>query len=198
MRRFPDHRIVLVSTCLLLQSAVVLAQQPGLAPGEKIRIGDLKPRVVDLIYRVTDLSGNPVDIGGRVEDMEIRETPTEVTIELNADVLFDFDKADVLPKAEETLQKAANFIRERAKGAVRIEGHTDAKGDDAYNMRLSLRRADSVRNWLAGKAGLGSMQFSTLGLGETAPVAPNTKADGSDDPEGRQKNRRVSIVISKG
>src|SRR5687768_14937325 len=105
MRRFPDHRIVLVSTCLLLQSAVGLAQVPGLAPGEKIRIADLKPRVIDIVYRVTDLSGKPVDIGGRVEDMEIRETPTEVTIELNADVLFDFDKADVLPKAQETLQK---------------------------------------------------------------------------------------------
>jgi outer membrane protein OmpA-like peptidoglycan-associated protein len=198
MRRFPDYRILLVSTCLLLQSAVVPAQVPGLAPGEKIRIGDLKPRVLDLIYRVTDLSGKPVDIGGRVEDMEIRETQTEVTIELNADVLFDFDKADVLPKAEETLQKAADFIKERAKGAVRIEGHTDAKGDDAYNMRLSLRRADSVRNWLAGKAGLNNMQFSTRGLGETAPIASNTKPDGSDDPEGRQKNRRVSIVIQKG
>jgi outer membrane protein OmpA-like peptidoglycan-associated protein len=198
MRRFPDHRIVLVSTFVLLKATVALTQAPGLAPGEKIRIVDLKPRVLELIYKVTDLSGKPVDIGGRVEDMEIRETPTEVTIELNADVLFDFDKADVLPKAQETLQKAADFIRERAKGAVRIEGHTDAKGDDNYNMRLSLRRADSVRNWLAGKAGLSSMQFSTRGLGETAPVAPNTKPDGSDDPEGRQKNRRVSIVIQKG
>jgi outer membrane protein OmpA-like peptidoglycan-associated protein len=189
MFRFPDRRALTVSALLI--SAVAFAQERG-------RIAALEYKVTGLQYRVTDLSGKPVQIGGKVEDLAIKETPTEVTIELNADVLFDFDKADVLPKAEDTLQKAADFIRERAKGAVRIEGHTDAKGDDAYNMRLSLRRADSVRNWLAGRAGLNTIQFATQGLGETKPVAPNTKPDGSDDPEGRQKNRRVSIVMRKG
>src|SRR5687768_6063121 len=124
MLRFPDHRAILVSTLVLLHSTVAFAQEQGRVAEQQGRVLALKPRVVDLVYRVTDLSGNPVDIGGKVEEMEIRETPTEVTIELNADVLFDFDKADVLPKAEETLTTAANFIRERAKGAVRIEGHT--------------------------------------------------------------------------
>ena len=188
MFRFLKRIALTVAT--LVVSAVAVAQEKG-------KVTSLQIKVTPLQYRVTDLSGKPVDIGGRVEDLAVKETPTEVTIELNADVLFDFDKADVLPKAEETLTKAADFIRQRAKGAVRVEGHTDAKGDDAYNMRLSQRRADSVRNWLAGKAGLSSIQFSTRGLGETQPVAPNTKPDGSDDPEGRQKNRRVSIVMQK-
>jgi outer membrane protein OmpA-like peptidoglycan-associated protein len=64
-------------------------------------------------------------------------------------------------------------------------------------MRLSERRANSVATWLRTKGGLGNFAFSTKGFGETQPAAPNQKPDGSDDPEGRQKNRRVAIVITK-
>src|SRR5205085_917557 len=133
-------------------------------------------------------------------DLEVKETPTEIRIELAADVLFDFDKAEILPKAEQALTQAAQLIAERGSGAttVRIEGHTDAKGDDAYNQRLSEQRARSVQAWLAKQGGLGEFEFSASGKGETEPVAPNAKEDGSDDPEGRQKNRRVSIVVKKG
>jgi outer membrane protein OmpA-like peptidoglycan-associated protein len=146
--------------------------------------------IVDLVYRIES-------IGGVVQDIEIKETPTEVRIDMAADVLFDFDKADLLPKADETLKKAADFIRDRAKGgAVRIEGHTDAKGNDAYNQKLSERRAASVKNWFVAH-GLSNMKFSTEGFGAKKPVAPNTKPDGSDDPDGRQKNRRVELVIRK-
>ncbi|HEX3579150.1 MAG TPA: OmpA family protein [Thermoanaerobaculia bacterium] len=146
--------------------------------------------VVDLVYRIEH-------IAGAVEDIEVKETPTEVRVDMAADVLFDFDKADLLPKADETLKKAADFVREHAKdGAVRIEGHTDAKGNDAYNQKLSERRAASVKSWFVGH-GLANMKFSTEGFGAKKPVAPNTKPDGSDDPEGRQKNRRVELVIRK-
>jgi outer membrane protein OmpA-like peptidoglycan-associated protein len=146
--------------------------------------------IVDLVFRVES-------IAGAVEDLEIKETPTEVRVDMAADVLFDFDKADLLPKADETLKKAADFIRDRAKGgAVRIEGHTDAKGNDAYNQKLSERRAASVKSWFVAH-GLSNMKFSTEGFGAKKPVAPNTKPDGSDDPDGRQKNRRVELVIRK-
>ncbi|MBV9184070.1 MAG: OmpA family protein [Acidobacteria bacterium] len=146
--------------------------------------------IVDLVYRVES-------IAGAVQDIEVKETATEVRVDMAADVLFDFDKADLLPKAGETLQKAADFIRDRAKGgAVRIEGHTDAKGNDTYNQKLSERRAASVKNWFLAH-GLNNMKFSTEGFGAKKPVAPNTKPDGSDDPEGRQKNRRVELVIRK-
>jgi outer membrane protein OmpA-like peptidoglycan-associated protein len=147
-------------------------------------------KIVDIIFRVES-------IGGVVQDIEIKETPTEVRVDMAADVLFDFDKSDLLPKADATLQKAADFIREKAKGgAVRIEGHTDAKGNDAYNQKLSERRAASVKNWFIAH-GLSTMKFSIEGFGAKKPVAPNTKPDGSDDPDGRQKNRRVELVIRK-
>ena len=169
---------------LLLASSGAGAQEleRDVPPGAKLK-------VVDIVYKV-------VSFGGQVVDLQVKETATEVRIELAADVLFEFDKATLLPKAEGTLKKAAGFVRERAAGAVRIEGHTDAKGDDAYNQRLSERRAESVRQWFA-RNGLSDLSFSSKGFGETRPIAPNAKPDGGDDPEGRQKNRRVEIVIGK-
>src|SRR5712691_10363373 len=167
-----------------------------LAGQESGKMGELQFKTTDLEFRVTDFAGNPVEIGGNVQDLQVKEIGNEVRIDLNADVLFDFDKADILPKAEETLSKAAAIIKQRAKGTVRVEGHTDAKGGADYNMRLSDRRAASVVNWFRTKGGLGSTTFATKGFGATQPVAPNQKPDGSDDSEGRQKNRRVAIILS--
>ena len=152
----------------------------------------------DLVLRTDDLVFRIVDTSGEVRDLRVRETDEEIQIALNADVLFDFDKADLKADAKGTLEKAAAMIREKAaKGAaVRIGGHTDAKGKDAYNASLSLRRADSVKNWLA-KDGVKDVRFSTEGFGAKKPVASNTKPDGSDDPAGRALNRRVEIVIRK-
>lgn len=147
--------------------------------------------------KVVDLVFNVVDMGGRVEDLAVKETDTEVRIEMAADVLFDFDKASLLPKAEAMLAKAVDLIRQRAgSGMVRIEGYTDAKGTDSYNQKLSARRAEAVRRWFESH-GLRKMHLSAQGFGAKHPVAPNAKADGSDDPEGRAKNRRVEIVIAK-
>jgi outer membrane protein OmpA-like peptidoglycan-associated protein len=171
-----------------MTAMLVLASALAAAPAAE-GPADVKFKVLDLVFKVEDF-------GGQVLDLKVKETDTDVRIELAADVLFDFDQAALLPKAEATLGKAAQFIRERAAGTVRIEGHTDAKGDDAYNQRLSERRADSVRQWLVRQR-LGSLRFSSKGFGETRPVAPNAKPDGSDDPDGRQKNRRVEIVIGK-
>ena len=80
---------------------------------------------------------------------------------------------------------------------MRIEGYTDSKGSEAYNKGLSEDRAQSVADWLAEVEGLDGGTFDVVGFGEAKPVAPNEKPDGSDDPEGRQKNRRVEIVIGK-
>jgi outer membrane protein OmpA-like peptidoglycan-associated protein len=147
-------------------------------------------KILDIIYKVADLET-------KVRSLEVKETDTEIRIELAADVLFDFDKSNILPKAEQTLIQVADVIRERGKGTVRIEGHTDSKGRDAYNQRLSRQRADSVAVWLRKQTGLATLQFDARGLGATRPVAANAKPDGSDDPEGRQKNRRVEIVMGK-
>jgi len=78
--------------------------------------------------------------------------------------------------------------------AARIEGHTDAKGGDAYNMKLSEVRARTVRDWLANHGAIPA-ETPIKGYGKRVPIVPNTTSDGKDDPEGRQKNRRVEIVF---
>jgi outer membrane protein OmpA-like peptidoglycan-associated protein len=173
---------------MLVIAIPAYAQAPNAAPPG--HVNDLVFHVADLVYRVDDM-------GGKIESLEVKETPTEVRIDLSADVLFAFDKADLLPKAQQTLSQAATIIHEKAKGAVRIDGYTDAKGSDAYNQRLSERRAAAVENWFKNEGHLNAVSFATKGFGAKNPVAPNTKPDGSDDPDGRQKNRRVEITIAK-
>jgi outer membrane protein OmpA-like peptidoglycan-associated protein len=151
---------------------------------------DHKTKILDLVFRVEDL-------GGKVQDIQVKETGSEIRIELAADVLFDFDKSNILPRAQSALKQAASLITEKAKGTVRIEGHSDAKGADAYNQKLSERRAGAVKAWLVGKEGVRGVTFATRGFGAKNPVAPNANEDGSDNPAGRQKNRRVEIIIAK-
>jgi outer membrane protein OmpA-like peptidoglycan-associated protein len=171
----------------LASAAALLA---GLT-GARVGAQDLeKFKILDLVFRVES-------VGGQVKDLKVKETGTEVRIDLAADVLFDFDKADIKAAASDTLKQVARVIREKARGSVRIEGYTDAKGTEAYNQGLSERRAESVKKWLVAKEGLKDIRFLTSGYGAKRPVAPNTKPDGSDDPDGRQKNRRVVIVVSK-
>jgi outer membrane protein OmpA-like peptidoglycan-associated protein len=140
--------------------------------------------------RVTDVEGAMRDLGARVSETEIR-------IELSADVLFDFDKADLRPDAVAALGKAGAIVQAHPKAPVTIEGHTDSKGADAYNQKLSERRAAAVAKWLVANAGVNGERLTARGLGETRPVVPNEGPGGKDDPAGRQKNRRVEIVVRR-
>ena len=114
---------------------------------------------------------------------------------IGADTLFEFDKATLTPRAEETLTVLGPMIQNTGAHPVTIEGHTDAVGTDDYNQQLSDRRAERVRNWLLEKRIVERKAVSTVGYGEKKPVAPNTKPDGKDNPAGRALNRRVEIVV---
>jgi OmpA-OmpF porin, OOP family len=119
------------------------------------------------------------------------ETPATKprTITLDADANFAFDKADLLPAGKQRLDQ---FITESDGvniGTVVISGHTDSVGSKAYNDRLSLRRAQTVRSYLASK-GLHASQFDVQGYGFSKPVASNATA------EGRARNRRVEVQTS--
>lgn len=124
------------------------------------------------------------------------ETARGTLVSLPGDVLFDFDKAAVRADARGTLDKLAELIKAGG-GRVAIEGHTDSKGDDAYNQRLSEARAKAVRDYLVSVRMVDGTRLDTKGLGELRPAAPNAKPDGSDDPEGRQRNRRVEVIIAR-
>jgi outer membrane protein OmpA-like peptidoglycan-associated protein len=167
--------------------------------------GGAKGRVVDLLLaapkifagKVVDLVVKSDTVAGKTQSLEVKETNTEIRIELSADILFDFDKADIKPAAADALKQVATLIRAHPGKLVRIGGYTDAKGSDPYNQKLSERRAASVKTWLAVKEGLTPVKFQTAGYGAANPVAPNINADGSDNPDGRQRNRRVELIISK-
>jgi outer membrane protein OmpA-like peptidoglycan-associated protein len=118
----------------------------------------------------------------------------EQRLSVVGDALFDFNKSNLRPEAEETLAAAGPEIATLGGKPSRIEGHTDAIGSDAYNFKLSEARATTVREWLAAR-GMVPAATPIKGFGKTKPVAPNTTSDGHDDPEGRQKNRRVEVVF---
>lgn len=125
------------------------------------------------------------------------EKASSIEVVLPADVLFDFDKAELRPDAAASMREVAGLMRTRASGPVAIRGYTDAVGGDAYNQRLSERRASAVKAWFVQNEKFAAARFNTAGLGARDPVAPNRRPDGSDDPEGRQRNRRVTITILK-
>lgn len=114
---------------------------------------------------------------------------------VGADALFEFDQAALTPDAEETLTALVPLLAKAGKHPVSVEGHTDAKGSDDYNQTLSEKRARAVKDWLVAHNAVPAAT-SIKGWGEQRPVADNTRPDGSDDPAGRQKNRRVEVVLN--
>jgi outer membrane protein OmpA-like peptidoglycan-associated protein len=143
------------------------------------------------------VGGKSLDLERAMKDLAAEETPKEIRVNLSADVLFDFDKAQLKPEAEPSLEKVATVLKANPGAQVTIEGHTDGKGTDSYNQPLSEKRAASVAQWFVAHNSLSAANVHTKGWGKSKPIAPNTKPDGSDDPDGRAKNRRVEIVVKK-
>jgi OmpA-OmpF porin, OOP family len=105
------------------------------------------------------------------------------------DVLFETGKAELRPGALQNLYPLVTFLQKYPERRVMIEGHTDSVGSEAYNLDLSQRRADAVRDFLL-QNGVNPAQLTTRGYGKASPVASNNTA------EGRQQNRRVELIIS--
>lgn len=128
----------------------------------------------------------------KVESLKpVKSCGTVIT--LQDGVLFDFGKYDLRPEAKATLAKLATVLNQVKVPAAQINGHTDSIGDDAFNQDLSEKRASAVATQLKADGVTANLQ--THGYGKTQPVADNTNADGSDNPAGRQANRRVEIYI---
>jgi hypothetical protein len=154
-------------------TSATTAPAAGGQPGAGI---DVEARVLDLVFRTGRVSGGK-------DTATISESPGTTEVDLS-------------PAAQAELQETAKLIRERAKGPVRVEGHTDSVGSPSYNLGLSQRRAEAVHaaltRLLAGRA----TQFQVRGFGASRPIAPNRNPDGSDNPKGRQRNRRVTVAIN--
>jgi outer membrane protein OmpA-like peptidoglycan-associated protein len=143
------------------------------------------------------VAGKSQNLEGALKELNAEVSAQEIKIQMKADLLFDFDKADIKKGAEPVLEKVAVVLKSYPNAKVLVEGHTDSLGKETYNQTLSEKRAANVAQWLVARSGLKASQVQTRGWGKTKPVAHNTKPDGSDDQEGRAKNRRVEIVIKK-
>jgi outer membrane protein OmpA-like peptidoglycan-associated protein len=133
-------------------------------------------------------AGKTLGLEGALKELAAEVTAEEIKVDLSADVLFDFDRADLKPAAEEALQNLLTVVSSRPNASVAIEGHTDVRGDEEYNRALSRKRAESVRTWLAGH-GVGESRLTATGAGESRPLrAGTTEAD-------HRENRRVEIRI---
>ena len=164
----------------------------GLPGGECSRSRSAFPRQ-DFGYH----RGQQRNSGRVLQNLGAKVTDQEVRIDLASDVLFDFDKYTLRPEGAATLGKVAQVAVAYPQSSMTIEGHTDGKGAHPYNMKLSEERATAVKSWLVQNAGIQAARISTRGWGETRPAAPNKNPDGSDNPSGRQKNRRVEIVLRR-
>lgn len=144
---------------------------------------------------VTTYSNNDLIEAFKSQGLVTEETDRGVVVFL-PEVFFEFSKYELTPQASEKISVIASVINDpRAlNGNVAIEGLTDSVGSDAANLALSTQRAKTVKQALAVNEILGD-RISTSGYGEKYPVAPNTNVDGSDNPEGRAKNRRVEIIV---
>ena len=128
------------------------------------------------------------------QGLEAEETSRGVVVNL-PDVLFQFGQASLTPQARNRVADISTILKTQAQGRrVSVEGHTDSVGSEETNQRLSEQRAASVVDALTVN-GVARSRVSVKGYGERYPVAPNSNPDGSDNPSGRAKNRRVEVVI---
>jgi outer membrane protein OmpA-like peptidoglycan-associated protein len=121
--------------------------------------------------------------------LETRDTPRGLVVNMG-DVLFDFGKYDLRSEAREKLAKLSGIVLGHPGLNLAVEGHTDDVGSDQVNQTLSEKRAEAVRSYLIGEGGLVPTNVTAQGFGKSSPVSDNST------PKGRQKNRRVEIVVS--
>lgn len=168
--------------------------RPGVCAGDEcvpeIRIDAVAIEPV----RLPDVDVDPArlasrDLPGR-SDVQVLTGQGRASYVAPAKVLFDSESAAIRPGAAAALRAIARQIERRHPGSrLQVDGHTDDRGDEAYGMRLSVRRARSVARWLTEHAGVARDRITTRGFGETAPVVAN------DSPAHRQRNRRVVITV---
>lgn len=124
----------------------------------------------------------------RVDELEALQTERGLVLTLG-DVIFEFNKANLMSGGMRTIRDLANFLEEYSERNILVEGHTDNIGSDEYNQALSERRANAVKKALIG-LGISSQRIRIQGIGKLQPIASNA------NEAGRQQNRRVEVIIS--
>lgn len=150
-------------------------------------------------FTTTRATVNTMDVKRTDPDDTVTVTISMDSIDMNrafrvSNVYYDFNKASLKPESVASLDSLVYFMKDNPSLTVEIYSFADAIGSDSYNVKLSQDRAASVMNYLE-RNGVPSNRMTSKGMGETHPVAPNTKSNGADNPQGRQKNRRTELRI---
>ena len=189
---------ILVLSALLLFSAIGTGfAQDTTAKEIAKQEAALEKKRLELEKKSLELQEKELALEKAKMELQQQQSGRSLSMNLSGDVLFDYDKAVLKPAAEEALKKVAVVLSQFPESSVTVEGYTDSKGGKAVNLPLSRERALSVKEWLAKNGNIPAARITAKGFGEDNPVAPNTNADGSDNPAGRALNRRVTIIVEK-
>lgn len=136
-----------------------------------------------------DMDKQAEQIKNDIPGAKVERVDEGIKVEFNEKILFAFSKSDLGDSAKDNLNKLVAILNKYPNTNIEIQGHTDSRGTDEYNMALSLRRANAVRDYLASQ-GIAATRMTTRGFGESAPAYSN------DTPEGMAQNRRVEFLIT--
>ncbi|NUW30045.1 OmpA family protein [Nonomuraea sp. SMC257] len=173
-------------------AGLLLPATPLFSPTVPPVPSDAYAPVEDLVLPVEDVIGEVESLDGAQSETK---QGTRVTVALTSDVLFALDKWALTGAARKRLQGVADQVEaEGAGGVVKVQGHTDDQGSDAYNLRLSQRRAQAVEQALRGLLAGADVTLQAQGYGESRPKLPNV-VEGKPVEGNRARNRRVEIVF---
>ncbi len=128
--------------------------------------------------------------------LAMKEKRKNVSFRLE-NILYDYDSANLRSESIPNLEVLLKLLNDNPAIVIELGSHTDSRGSNSYNQKLSQERAQSVVDWLINR-GVSHSRLVARGYGETAPIAPNENEDGTDNPDGRQLNRRTEFKIIGG
>jgi outer membrane protein OmpA-like peptidoglycan-associated protein len=192
---------VTIELYLIEDSAEVLMQRSSTS-GDGIYFVEFEPeKEYKVVLSRPGFFSNQVEVDTRgmaMSDTLVQNVGLSIKREggiLLDNILFEFDSSDLTEESKAQIDKGIlPTLIENPELIVELGAHTDNKGSDSYNKRLSRERAESVVEYLKNR-GIPAMRLRAKGYGADEPVEPNTKPDGSDNPEGRALNRRTEIKV---
>ena len=152
------------------------------------RLAESRASEAEFARREADLASQQVtSLTRQLENLQLRETESGVVVTLG-DVLFASGQAQLVEGGRSSLEEVVDLLQTEPDKKIRVEGHTDSRGDADANLLLSEQRAQAVREALIS-LGVASERVSALGMGEDFPIASN------EDEDGRARNRRVDVIL---